>query len=191
MKSCGSIKSLLPLYSGGELTEAEHQSVEIHLVRCASCRDEESSFSQVIEAARSTSMPEYRIPSGVRNRIALSAAERATRRPWGSFIPVFSLSARPGLLAAAAVVVLALVALPVTLRRSSGTASQPDVPILDITAAGGVVKLAWSDGSRDSYRVYKSTNPRVLGQSEVHVVRGHVWTDTRPESASIVYYRID
>jgi len=135
-------------------------------------------------------MPEYRIPSGVRNRIALSAAERATSRPWGSFLPVFSLSARPGLLAAAAVVVLALAALPVTLRRS-GTASQPDVPVVDITAAGGVVKLAWSDGSRDSYRVYKSTNPRVLGQSEVHVVRGHVWTDTRPESASIVYYRID
>jgi hypothetical protein len=136
-------------------------------------------------------MLEYRIPSSVRNRIAFSAAERATRRPWGSLVPVFSLSARPGLLAAAAVVVLALVALPVTLRRGSGTASQPDVPVLDITAAGGVVRLAWSDGTRDSYRVYKSTNPRSLEQSEVHVVRGNVWTDTRPEAAAIVYYRID
>lgn len=106
-------------------------------------------------------------------------------------MPVFSLSTRPGLLAAAAAVVLTLVALPVTLRHGSGPAAEPDAPVLDITADGGVVRLAWSDGSRDSYRVYKSTNPRVPEQSEVHVVRGHVWTDTRPESASIVYYRID
>jgi hypothetical protein len=81
--------------------------------------------------------------------------------------------------------------LPVTLRHGSGQASQSEVPVLDITTDGGVIKLAWTDGSRDSYKVYKNTNPRVLEQSEVQVVRGHVWTDTRPESASIVYYRID
>jgi len=191
MKSCGSFKSLLPLYSGGELTEAEHEGVESHLTLCTSCREEEATFSQVIEIAKNASISEYRIPSMVRNRIALSAAERASRRPWGFPMPVFSLSARPGLLAAAAAVVLTLVALPVTLRHGSGQASQSEVPILDITTDGGVIKLAWTDGSRDSYKVYRSTNPRVLEQSEVQVVRGHVWTDTRPESASIVYYRID
>jgi hypothetical protein len=191
MKSCGSFKSLLPLYSGGELTEAEHEGVESHLTLCTSCREEEATFSQVIEIAKNASISEYRIPSMVRNRIALSAAERASRRPWGFPMPVFSLSARPGLLAAAAAVVLTLVALPVTLRHGSGQASQSEVPVLDITTDGGVIKLAWTDGSRDSYKVYRSTNPRVLEQSEVQVVRGHVWTDTRPESASIVYYRID
>jgi hypothetical protein len=191
MKSCRSFQTLLPIYSGGELTEAEHQSVELHLARCTACRDEEATFSQVIDIAKNASLSEYRIPSIVRNRIALSAAERVSRRPWGLSVPMFSLSARPGLLAAAAVVVLTLVALPVTQRQGSGPASQPDVAVLDITSDGGVVKLAWSDGSRDSYRVYKSTDPRVMGQSEVHVVRGHAWTDTRPESAAIVYYRID
>jgi len=191
MKSCESFQSLLPLYSGGELTDAEHQSVELHLVRCASCREQEATFSQVIDIAHSASIAEYQIPAIVRNRIASSAAERASRRPWGFPMPVFSLSARPGLLAAAAVVVLTLVALPVTLRHGSGPAVQPDAPVLDITANGGVITLAWTDGSRDSYRVYKSTSPRGLEQSEVHVVRGHIWTDTRPESASIVYYKID
>lgn len=191
MKSCGSFQSLLPLYSGGELTDAEHQSVELHLARCTSCTEEEAKYSQIIDIAHSTSVSEYRIPAIVRNRMALSAAERAARRPWGIPMPVFSLSARPGLLAAAAVVVLTLVALPVTLRHGSGPVSQPDAPVLDITADGGVITLAWTDGSRDSYRVYKSTNPRGLEQSEVHVVRGHIWTDTRPESASIVYYKID
>lgn len=191
MKSCEAFESLLPLYSGGELGETEHRDMEIHLARCGSCREEEGTFSRLINAARSASLSEHRLPAMARNRIAVSAAERAARRPWGLPMPVFSLSARPGLVAAAAAVVLALVALPVGLRYGPGPASQPEISVLEITADGGVVRLAWSDGSRDLYRVYKSTNPRVPEQSEVHVVRGNVWTDTRPESAEIVYYRID
>lgn len=190
MKGCGAFKSFLPLFSGGELSQAEHQSVEAHLARCGDCREEEATFSQVINIARHVATSEHRIPGVVRNRIALEAAARASRRPWGFPVPVFSLSAHPGLLAGAAAIVLALVALPVAMRHGSGPAHQTEVSTLHITADGGVVRLAWSDGSRDSYKVYKSADPRALEQSEVHVVRGNVWTDSQPESSPIVFYQV-
>jgi putative zinc finger protein len=191
MKSCGSFKSSLPLFAGGELNEAEHRIVELHLARCEDCREETLTFSQVINTARNMPLSEYQLPVAVRNRIALEAAEGATRGLWGLPVPVLFFSPRPGLLAAAAAVVLALVALPVTLRHGSGPARQSEVSALDITVDGGVTRLAWSNGSRDSYKVYKSTDPRVLEQSEVHIVRGSVWTDTEPESSAIVFYKIN
>jgi hypothetical protein len=87
--------------------------------------------------------------------------------------------------------VLALVSLPVALRHSSGPAQNAEISAIQITTDGGVVRLAWSDGSRDSYTVYKSSDPRALGQAEAHVVRGNVWTDSRPQSSQIVFYRIE
>jgi anti-sigma factor RsiW len=191
MKRCRDFNALLPLYSGGELSEAENLEVKGHLARCAGCSDEEAKFSQVIGIARQVGSGEYRIPEAIANRIALEAAARPSRRPWGVPVPSFSLSAHPGLLAGAVAFVFVLAALPIAMRDVNRPIRQTAVSVLDITADGGVVRLAWSDGSRDSYRVYKSTDPRVLGQSEVHVVRGNVWTDNHAESSAIVYYRIE
>ena len=191
MNGCRAFKPLLPLFSGGELGEAEHRRVEAHLVRCSDCHQEEATFSQVIGIARRVTATEHRIPKVAANRIVLDAVGRASRRPWGFPVPVFSFSAHPGLLAGAAAVVLALVALPVAMRHGTGPVRQTEVSTLNITTDGEVVRLAWSDGSRDSYRVYKSSDPRALGQSEVHVVRGNVWTDSRPGSSPIVFYRIE
>ena len=191
MKTCGAFKPYLPLFSGGELNEAEHRRVELHLASCVQCQEEAETFSQVINLARMVCVPGNHIPVMVRNRIALEAASRASRRPWSFPVPVFSLSAHPGLLASAAAIVLTLIALPVTLRHGSGPSRTADVAVIDITVDDGVVRLAWSDGSHDSYTVYKSTDPRTLEPSEVHVVRGNVWTDAEPESSAIVYYRIE
>jgi anti-sigma factor RsiW len=191
MNGCRAFKSLLSLFSGGELSEAEHLGVEAHLLRCGDCRQEEATFSQVINIARQVTTSEHRLPEAIGNRIVIEAAARASRRPWGFPVPVFSFSAHPGLLAGAAAVVLALVALPVAMRHDTGPVRQTEVSALDITTDGGVVRLAWSDGSRDLYTVYKSSDPRVLGQEEAYVVRGNVWTDSRPESSPIVFYRIE
>ncbi|HEV8701855.1 MAG TPA: zf-HC2 domain-containing protein [Candidatus Polarisedimenticolia bacterium] len=191
MKRCRDFNALLPLYSGGELSEAENLEVKGHLARCAACREEEEQFTQVIGIARQAGSGEYRIPEMVANRIALEASSRPSRRPWGFPVPSFSLSAHPGLLAGAVAFVFILAALPIAMRDVNRPIRQTGVSVLDITADGGVVRLAWSDGSRDLYRVYKSTDPRDMGQSEVHVVRGNVWTDKRSESSPIVYYRIE
>ena len=191
MKSCKVFESMLPLFSGGELSEAEHATVEAHLARCCDCRDEEATFSQVIDLARKITCSEQRIPVADRNKIAIQAAARASRGLWGFPLPAFSISAHPGLLAGAAAMVLALVALPAVMRHGSGPARNPAVSTIDITTDGGVVRLAWSDGTRDAYRVYKSTDPRDLDGAEVHVVKGNVWTDSEAGSGPIVYYRIE
>lgn len=191
MNGCRAFKPLLPLFSGGELGEAEHLSVEAHLARCADCRQEEATFSQVIRIAKRVTMSEHRIPAAIGNRIVIDAAARASRRPWGFPVPAFSLSAHPGLLAGAAAIVLALIALPVAMRHGSGPARPTAISAIDITADGGVVKLAWSDGTREAYKVYKSTDPRDLERAEVHVVKGNVWTDSEAGTSPIVFYRIE
>ena len=191
MKSCDRVRPLLPLFSGGELSEIEFRNVEIHLGRCDACREEGEAFSRVINAAKLAGSMEHRLPLAIRHRIASEAAERASRRPWGLPLPGFSLAAHPGLLAGAAAVLLALVALPVALRQGSAPARRAAVSSIEITTDGGVVRLAWSDGNRDAYKVYKSTDPRDLGRGEVHLVKGNVWTDRMPGSSPIVYYSIE
>ena len=94
-------------------------------------------------------------------------------------------------MASAAFVLLALVALPVAMKHYSAPARPADVSSLEIIADGGVVRLAWSDGSREAYKVYKSDDPRNIGRGEVHVVRGNIWTDNKPGSSSIIYYKIE
>ena len=71
---------------------------------------------------------------------------------------------------------------------------KPGKPIKEVErelGLRGVVKLAWSDGTRGAYRVYKSTDPRDLDRAEVHVVKGNVWTDSEAGTGPIVFYRIE
>ena len=49
----------------------------------------------------------------------------------------------------------------------------------------------WTDGKRESYTVYKGSDPRALDQAEAHLVRGHAWVDSHASSSPIVYYRIE
>ena len=192
MDNCSKYRSLLPLFSGGELNEAEVRDVQAHLARCEACVDEEAIFSQVIGAAKQVTSIEIFVPESSRRRISLEAAARASRTPWGLPMPMFSFSSHPGLLAGVAAVLLALVALPVAMRHGgSGLGGRAEVSTIEITSYDGVVKLAWNDGSRDAYKVYKGSDPRNLGRGEVHVVKGNIWTDSQPGSSPIVFYKIE
>ncbi len=72
-------------------------------------------------------------------------------------------------------------------ERAIGCVVYPSCEIVE----PGVVRLAWSNGARDGYTVYKSHDPRRLSHAEAHQVDGTIWTDTDSESAPIVYYRIE
>jgi len=60
-----------------------------------------------------------------------------------------------------------------------------------VVADHGVVRLAWSDGRKESYTVYKSQDPRSFARGEAHRVQGNVWTDPDPASSQVIFYRIE
>ena len=90
-------------------------------------------------------------------------------------------------------VIVALLAMPLALKRGSTTETGGEVAVkIDVaTAADGAVRLAWSDGTKSSYTVYRSTDPRHPGSGEPHKVNGNVWIDRSAGSAQVVYYRIE
>jgi anti-sigma factor RsiW len=185
---------MLPLYAGGDVAEREACVVEEHLQDCPSCRKELETFKAVISAGRRKYDNTHQLEGVVRSRIAFHAASdvKAARHPFRA--PLFALASRPaGLLApAAAAMVIALIALPIALRERIATQeSAEQVMKIEVVAEPGAVKLAWSDGPRSSYTVYKSDNPRIFGSHDAHVVKGNVWVDQAPETSPIVFYKIE
>jgi anti-sigma factor RsiW len=192
MIECATTRPLLALSAGGDLDASDAASVEAHVDCCPSCRLELSRFSGLIAQARIALPAGLALPDGVRKRIALEAAAQAGRRPWPFALPLLTLPVgRSGLLAAAAAVLVALVAVPLALRNRPIATAGNEVTNIQVVATGGEVRLAWSDGIKPQYTVLKTTDPRDHSRGEVHVVRGNVWTDTDPESARIVFYKID
>ncbi len=194
VKNCDSIRPLLPLSAGEDLDPRDRTPVAEHLRLCRACREEESQVRAMIVSARKTYTNRYELPAIDRNRIAIAAAESARRGGWIQRLPILLAppSRKIGLMAAAALLV-ALVALPISYRDRAGTPA-PAAPAITIevrVVEPGIVRLAWSNGARDEYTVYKSHDPRRLSHAEAHEVDGTIWTDTDSESASIVYYRIE
>jgi anti-sigma factor RsiW len=191
MRECASVRRLLSLYLDGEIDPRRGGMVETHLDRCAACAAEADEFTLVMRTARKIPMLDIRMPDAVRNRIAAAAAERSTRGIWG-WLPLYTVTSfRPGLVATAAAILLALVAVPVAMRNGAAPGRLHDVPTIRITTEGDAVRLAWTDGSHESYKVYKSTDPMHLAQAEVHVVKGNVWVDSHPGTSPIVFYKIE
>ena len=167
--------------------------LQAHLSLCEGCRRERARYSAMVGMAKESYKGEYRLPDVVRMRIAREAAERVARRPWS--LPMFglgswSLPPRPGLLATLTAATIALVVLPIALRTGSKPAHEAAVQI-QVVNEGGAVRLAWSDGTKSSYTVYKSSDPREVARAEIHRVKGNVWTDEDPGSSPIVFYRIE
>jgi hypothetical protein len=102
---------------------------------------------------------------------------------------------RTATLAAAGMVVVlgvavTLVALREQARPVSGYAS--DVKLVSISPdSQGRVTLEWRDGSRQTYTVLKSNNPRDFSQAQSFSVRGTRWTDPSPEGGGVTYYRVE
>jgi anti-sigma factor RsiW len=193
MRDCQALRDLLPSSVTGDLTGEEMGRLQAHLNLCEGCRQERARYSAMVGVARDSYEAEYRLPDSVRARIARGAAERVARRPWS--LPAFglgslSLPSRPGLLATLTAAAIALVVLPLALRIGSKPAHETAVQI-QVVNEGGAVRLAWSDGTKSSYTVYKTSDPRGVARAEVHRVKGNVWTDEDPGSSPIVFYRIE
>jgi len=92
---------------------------------------------------------------------------------------------------AAAVVALAALTAGFWMKAAPTPSQQDEISKLEVVADRGVVRLAWSDGVKASYTVYKTVDPRLVGRGEAHVVRGNVWVYTHPESSPVVFYRIE
>ncbi len=165
--------------------------VREHVERCSPCRSEIAQYTELIVAAKGASGREYGLPDEVRRRIARDAAERSQRPLFRAF-PLIQMPARAAwMTSAAAVLVLAVFAATFSSRSGPGRDGAQMISKLDVVADRGVVRLAWSDGEKVSYTVYKSTDPRTAVRGESHVVKGHVWVDTEPDSSPVVFYRIE
>jgi len=94
---------------------------------------------------------------------------------------------------AAAGVLVALAALPALLHDRPATAYRTagEVTKIRVVSENGLVRVAWSNGHKASYTVYKSTDPRDVSRAEAHVVKGNIWTDTEPGRSPVVFYRVE
>jgi hypothetical protein len=195
MASCEKFETLLCTSGSKELGSRQLRMLERHLEECQPCEITQKQLSQLVGMARSALTSDEGMSAATRIRIARDAAARASRRQGWGFpfgLPV-ALQTRPALLLAAAAGVAVLLAMPLALRRgaTSGTAAEVAVKIDVAARADGAVRLAWSDGTKVSYTVYRSTDPRHPGAGEPHKVNGNVWIDRAAGSAQVVYYRIE
>ena len=193
VKNCDSIRLLLALNAGDDLDPLDREPVEGHLKLCRACREEAAQFRAIIDSVQKSYIQRYELSPIERNRIAIAAAERARRGGWIQRLPLLLAPSRGTGLMAAAALLVALVAVPIGYRNGGGAPAPgaKTMTIEVITVEPGVVRLAWSNGARDGYTVYKSHDPRRLSHAEAHEVVGTIWTDTDSESSPIVYYRIE
>jgi len=118
----------------------------------------------------------------------ISLVERI-RRVLGMEIPRTATLAAAGMLVVLGVAVT-LVALREQGRPAASYAS--DVKLLSISPdSQGRVTLEWRDGSRQTYTVLKSSNPRDFSRGQSYTVRGTRWTDPSPEPGGVTYYRVE
>lgn len=162
-----------------------------HLAGCEACRRAVADYQFVIRQARAAFPVTEALPDLVRIRVARNAAAEAQRAPWWSRLvpaghtPVWAAVA-PALLVAV------IVALPLAIRHQQEPAASSEVPVrIDMRAQDGAVSLAWTDGNGKAYKVYKSSDPRRLGQGRAEVVTGNQWVDRDPDSSQIVFYRVE
>ena len=188
MNGCSPIERLLPRFAGGELSPKDFDRVSGHLRECGACASEAEAYRLAIETARGVWGQPSRLPPVVVSRIAHRAADEALVAPWWRR-PVF-VGPQVGLAAGLSMAALCLVlALPMMRNRAP---QQPAGPVrLDMQVEDGVVRVAWSDGKGRPYKVYKATDPRLLGQGKADLVTGSQWVDKHPDSSQIVFYRVE
>ena len=192
MSDCDSIRPMLPLSAGGDLNPTVSRRVKAHVSICAACGREEAQYSMVIATGRATCPGGHSLPDSLRSRIALEAAVRVSRASWIarllSIVPV----QRPVLAGALAAALVAIVAAPLAWRGGHVLRHEhQDITTIEVVQSDGVVTLAWSDGSKASYTVYKSSDPRQFSSRQAHVVKGNIWRDDDPGSSPVVYYRVE
>jgi hypothetical protein len=191
MNTCFSFRSLLALHAGGDTDPKETVRVEAHLAGCAPCREEAVHMSTALVSARQAFVNEYQLPSGVRARIATEAAEKIRRGGWAGAL--FSFAPRRAFLApAVALAALAVLSLAVWTEGHRTKPHEAGISRFEVMAGpDGTVRLAWSNGERPSYTIYRTTDPRGFGRAEAHVVKGNIWVDDERDASRVVYYRVE
>ena len=191
MKRCEGVSELLSLYAGGDLSSREVQMVQTHLGTCAPCASELNDYRRVTQVCAEAFEDDGSLSPVVIGRIAARAAEQASRAPW--WVRLLPLTPAPGLGAAVPVALLLLaITLPLALRPDAGAPAMLASPVrIDMQLEGDAVRLAWSDGRGRPYKVFKSTDPRHLGEGRGQLVNGNQWVDRELESSPIVYYRVE
>ncbi|MBN2207326.1 MAG: zf-HC2 domain-containing protein [Candidatus Aminicenantes bacterium] len=112
--TCRSVRKLLPLAAGGDISESKAGGVAAHLEACAACRAELEAYRSALAQARGldgaagTAWKETDWSRAVR-RATAQGAGRTAARP--------KLVLRPALIAVAGVILLAAVALVLVLSR--------------------------------------------------------------------------
>ena len=192
MTDCSANKQALPLFGSDDLDLSRRAAVEAHLRGCSACAAEAAEYEHLVSDLKAHLAVEASLPAGVVARIAGQASEQVLRAPWWSRllppIPVHGWGA-----AVPAMLLAAVVSVPFLLSHETARpVAQAQAPVrLDMQLQGDGVKVAWSNGHNRTYKVYKTTDPRLLGSGRGQVVRGHEWVDRDPGSAAIVYYRVE
>jgi anti-sigma factor RsiW len=178
-------------FAFGELADEASRGVSDHLAACAACRGEVYEYKELVSVSRATLMAEKSLAPAVVARVSRQAAEAVTHPSWWRLL--IPLQASPALVAAvpAMVVVLAL-GIGFAARSGRPAESTPQIPSrLDMQVEAKGVRLAWSDGRGKAYKVYKTSDPRLLGRGQGTVVRGNQWLDQDPDSSPVVFYRVE
>jgi anti-sigma factor RsiW len=194
MNSCRSFANLLPLQASGDLSGRRVAALEGHLEGCSACRGVLAQYDAIGKAAHAAFGLETTLPEATITRIAHRAASEPHTWRSASWIPSWGLqpSFSHALAALVPVTLVAFLAvLPVIRGQRSPDATAQVPEKLDVRMDGGVVRLAWSDGRGRPYKVFKSTDPRLLGKGQGQEVRGNQWVDRSPGASEVVFYRVE
>jgi anti-sigma factor RsiW len=192
MSDCTRFRQTLPLAVSDDLGPARREELDEHLRGCSRCGAELAELKELLSGIRASIEVRETLPIGAVTRIAARAAEEAGKAPWWSRlvppVPVHGWSA-----AVPALIMAVVVAAPFVLSHGNvPPPQQAQSPVrLDMQVEGDGVKVAWTNGHNRTYRVFKTTDPRLLGQGPAQVVKGHEWVDRDTESPAIVYYRVE
>ena len=191
MNRCPQTEAILEAHAGGRARREVSALLRDHLSGCDLCRSAVADYASVIGQVRAVFQADQGLNDFVRARLARQAAVEAAREPW--WRRLVPMGHTPTWAAVAPALLVALVvAFPLAVRRGQAPVAGGEVPVrLDMRATEGAVSLAWSDGNGKAYRVYKSNDPRQLGQGQAEIVKGNHWVDEHPESSQIVFYRVE
>lgn len=192
MTDCALYRQALSLVGSEDLDSALASQVEAHLRACPACAAEAAGYTSLLAEVRAALTVEEALPAAVVQRIADRSAEAVLQAPWWRWlvppVPVHGWAA-----AVPAMVLMVMMAAPFLLTRDAARPVAQAPVKLDMQVEGDGVRVAWTNGQHRSYKVFKTSDPRLLGtgSGEMQVVRGHEWVDRNPDSATIVYYRVE
>src|SRR5262245_12849301 len=171
MSDCRRFEGLLAAKAAGEVPGHKSEALEAHLAACSGCREEVGQYQAIRQAVRNEgrhiAAGSLTLPAAAITRIAHRAAEQ----PAPGWLLALRF-ARPVAAVVPAALLIALVTMPLVRFERPATTASEEPDRLDVRLDGGSIHLAWSDGRTRPYRVFKSSDPRRLGEGQGQLVKG-------------------